>query len=107
MTKEKIQQIHVLEQNLNNFSSQRQQIQGQLMEVESALAELRTSKSAYKIVGNIMVQVDIASTRSELEEKQNMLKVRMDSIEKQEQKLREKVSSLQKDVMEELENEKQ
>ena len=101
-TQEKINQLSMLEQNMQNFASQKQQFQAQLMEAESAEKELENSRDAYKIIGNIMVARDKSRAKDELKEKQTLLKKRIDAFEKQESKLRERAEALQKEVLEEM-----
>ena len=48
----KIAKLQTLEQNIQNYSLQKQNFQSQLIEVDNALYELKKSKGqAYKIVG--------------------------------------------------------
>lgn len=101
--KEKINQIQVIQQSMQNLSMQRQQSQIQETEIESALAELDKTDSSYKIIGNIMVKTDKNTLKNELKEKHEMLKIRISSLEKQEEKLRANVESLQKEVLKEIE----
>jgi prefoldin beta subunit len=88
---------------MQNLSMQRQQFQIQEAEIESALKELENTKHSYKIIGNIMVAVDKDSLKKDLQEKQQMITIRISSIEKQESKLQEKVADLQKDVLKAME----
>ncbi|MFO8016693.1 MAG: prefoldin subunit beta [Candidatus Woesearchaeota archaeon] len=96
---EKVSQLQNLEQNLQSFAMQKQNIQMQLMEVESALSEIEKTDSTYKIVGNVMVAAKKDDLKKELQNKQEMLNMRIKSVEKQEGKLREKASSMQSEVM--------
>lgn len=98
----KVNQLSLMEQNIQNFSLQKQQFQVQLMELESAEKELKDSKEAFKIIGNIMVAGDKDKIRKELADKKEILKTRIESFEKQEGKLKEKAESLQKEVLEEM-----
>lgn len=100
---EKIGQIQMVQQNMHNLASQRQQFQLQQAEVETALAEIDASEKTYKIIGNIMVSVDKVKIKEDLEEKRQMLDVRIKSIEKQETNLRDKAESIQKEVLQTLE----
>lgn len=100
---EKIGQIQLIQQNLDNFSMQRQQFQLQLSEIESALSEIDNSKNTYKIIGNIMVHADNAKLKKDLEEKKEMLGIRISTIEKQEDKLKIKAEEIQHEVMRSLE----
>jgi prefoldin beta subunit len=98
----KINQLSMMEQNLQNFALQKQQFQAQMMEVESAEKELKVSKEAFKIIGSIMVASDKDKLQKELAEKKEVLKVRIDSIEKQESKIKDKAEAMQKEVLEEM-----
>ena len=57
-TEQKIQQLQIIEQSLQNFLGQKQQFQAHVVEIESALEELKSQKTAYKIIGNVMVETD-------------------------------------------------
>jgi prefoldin beta subunit len=98
----KINQLSMMEQNLQNFALQKQQFQAQLMEVESAEKEIKDSKEAFKIIGSIMVAMDKDQLQKELAEKKEVLKMRIDSFEKQEAKIREKADALQKEVLDDM-----
>jgi prefoldin beta subunit len=103
-TQEKIGQIQLIQQNLENFSMQKQQLQLQHTEIDTALIEMETAGETYKIIGNIMISVQKSKLKKELEEKKEMLSIRIDSIEKQEEKLRVRFEELQQEVMKSLEN---
>lgn len=98
-TQEKIQQLQMLEQNLQSFLEQKQQFQAQQLEIESALAEIKDKKEAYKIVGNIMVKSSKEDIVKDLQKKREMADLRVSAIEKQEEKLKEKAATIQKEVM--------
>lgn len=101
-TEQKIGQLQLLEQGLQTFSLQKQQFQAQLMEIESALKELKEAKTAYKIVGNIMVDTKKEDLEKDLREKKERVELRIKSVEKQEKQLGEKVSSIQAEVLKRL-----
>ena len=105
-TEQKIGQLQMLERSLQNFLSQKQQFQLQYAEIESAITELETSEEAYKIVGNLMVKGDKDTLKKDLDEKKEILDLRIKSIEKQEKDTRSKAMDLQKEVMKELQAEK-
>jgi len=98
----KINQLSLMEQNLQNFALQKQQFQAQLMEIESAEKEISTSKEAYKIIGNIMVASNKEKIKKELADKKEILNTRIEAFEKQEVKLKEKAEELQKEVLDEM-----
>jgi prefoldin beta subunit len=98
----KINQLSLMEQNLQNFALQKQQFQAQLLEFESAEKELKTSKEAFKIIGNIMVSKSKEDILKDVAERKELLQTRVESFEKQEAKLKERADALQKEVLEEM-----
>ena len=102
-TEEKIQQLQLVEQNLQNIMMQKQSFQMQLMENENALNELeKTKKEAYKIVGTIMISADKEDLKKELNEQKEVFDLRIKNLEKQEKKFKEKAEDIQKEVMKEI-----
>lgn len=94
MTDEMISELSLYEQNLSHLVSQKQHFQSQILEVESALSELDNSKEFYKIIGSIMVKKDKDSIKEELDEKHKLLSIRIESIESQENVIRDKSKKL-------------
>ena len=101
-TEQKIEQLQLLEQNLRTFTLQRQQFQAQLLEIESALTEIEGSKETFKIIGGIMISAQKEDIKKDLAKKKEMLDLRIKSIEKQEEKIKEKATSTQKEVLKEM-----
>jgi len=99
---EKINRLSTMEQSLQSFLAQKQAFQSQLLELNSALDELKKTDKAYRIVGNIMVDTDKAQLEKDISEKKEMMELRIKSLEKQESKMREKTSELQSEVMKEM-----
>ena len=106
-SEEKIQQLQALEQNMQNFLMQRQQFQMQLVEVDSALDEIKNKDSVYRIIGNIMVSSNKEDVKNELEEKKKLLEIRVSNLEKQEQRLKEKADKLREGILHSLKENKQ
>jgi len=104
-TEQKIGQLQMFEQSLQNFLGQKQQFQVQLVEVESALSELSNTDKAYKIVGNIMVEADKTELKSDLQSKKEMLELRIRTMEKQETQVRERASKLQSEILKKIKKE--
>lgn len=104
-TEDKIKRLQLYEQNMQALAMQKQQFQTQLIEVETALGELEHAEVSYKIVGNIMVKSDRERLRTELNQKKDMITVRVKSLEKQEESVREKSKSLQQEVLGEMKDE--
>ena len=97
---ESIKQLQMIEQGLQSILMQKQAFQAQLIEVESALSELDKAKTAYKIVGNIMVAAEKESLKTDLSSKKEMVEVRIKTLEKQEEKMREQAAKIQSEVLE-------
>lgn len=104
-TEQKIGQLQMLEQSLQNFLGQKQQFQIQLVEIESALSELEDTEKAYKIVGNIMVESDKSELKNDLRSKKELVELRIRTIEKQESDIREKASKLQSEILKNIKKE--
>ena len=85
---------------------QKQQFQLQQVEIESALKELEKVNEAYKIVGNIMVLSEKNGLKTDLTSKKEIIELRIKTMEKQENQLREKATKLQDEVMKEMTQEK-
>ncbi len=105
-TEEKVNSLSVMEQNLQTLSNQRRNFQNQLIELESAIEELKTSGESYKIIGNIMVKADKSSLSEELDSKKQVVEVRIKSIEKQEMSVKERAKQLQSEIMDALDDSK-
>ncbi|HLC46344.1 MAG TPA: prefoldin subunit [Candidatus Nanoarchaeia archaeon] len=96
---DKISQLQMIEQNVHGFLVQKQGLQTQILEIDNALTELGKTDEAYRIVGSIMVRSKPEELKEDLESKKKMADMRLKSIEKQEEKMKEKAQSLQKDVL--------
>jgi prefoldin beta subunit len=95
----KIQELQLLQQRLQVFAAQKQQLQLQQIETEGALAELETAKPpVYRMVGELLVEKPIADLKKELKERKEEIELRIKTVEKQELKSREKAQELQKEI---------
>jgi len=103
-TARKLQEMTIIEQSIQNLSLQKQSLQFEVNEAISALEELGKSqeKEAFKIVGQIMVKSKKDDLEKEMNEKKDMAELRIKSIGKQEQSLREKLLSVREEVMKKL-----
>jgi prefoldin beta subunit len=103
---EKISQLQILEQNLQNFSMQKQSFQAQLLEIDNAIEELsKNKKESYKIIGPIMVLTPAEELKKDLESRKEVVELRVKNFEKQEEKIKEKAEKLQEEVMKKIKNE--
>lgn len=96
---EATQQLAQAEQSLEQFSMQKKQFQNQLLEADASTDALENTDDAYKLIGNLMVKQSADDLKKELGERQETLRVRIATIEKQEEKLRSKVKELREVVM--------
>jgi len=101
-TEEKIGRMQLMEQNIQNFLMQKQQFQTQMIEITSALEELENTETAYKIVGNVMVLSKKEDLKKDLEQKKEMVELRIKAIEKQESDIKDKAKTLQQEVLSEM-----
>lgn len=89
---------------MQSFNMQKQQLQANILEFESALEELDNTDASYKIIGNIMVKVDQDKLKKSLEEDKKNAEIRIKAVEKQEDSMKEKAKRIQQEVMEEMKN---
>ena len=97
-TEQEISQLQLYEQSLQSILMQKQQFQSQSLEIDSALKELEGTTEAYKIVGNIMVASKKEDLKKDLESKKETSNLRIKTIEKQENQIRDKAKKLQEEV---------
>ena len=102
MSNENMSKLQLFEQQLSNMTVQKQSFQSQMAEIESAMSGLKGKKTAYKIIGNIMVEQTKDNLEKDLKEKKNLAELRLKSIEKQESEIREKAKSLQKEILKDI-----
>ena len=97
---EKIAQLQMFEQNIQGFLMQKQSLQAQLIELESALKELDSTDTPYRIIGNIMVKTKKEDLKKDLEQKKEMVELKIKSLEKQEDRIKERAKKTQSEVLE-------
>ncbi len=96
---EKIHELQILEQNLQNIFLQKQAFQMELSETQSASREVEDSNDeVFKIVGQLMIKTDKAKVKKELSNKEKILTLRTKTIEKQEASLMEKLNILREEL---------
>jgi len=105
-TQKKISQLQLMEQNIQALLQQRQQFQQKIVEISSALNEIKGTDKAFKIIGNIMVLKEKTELEKDLKHKKELMEIRIKNVEKQETQIRSKAKDLQTEIMEKLEKEK-
>ena len=97
---EKIIKLQSLEQNLQQLIIKKQAIHSQLIEIEVAIEEIKKKpKHAFKIVGAIMVSSSNEDLEKYLNEKKEILDLKIRKIEKQEEELRDKLKNDQEEIL--------
>jgi len=99
-TQNKIQNIQALDQNLQNLLGQKQLFQLEINETENALKEVKKTKNdIFKITGQVMLKTTKQDIEKDLKEKNDVLKLRLKAIEKQETIFREQLERIKSEVM--------
>jgi prefoldin beta subunit len=102
---EQLARLQQIQQSLDALLLQKQQLELELSESESALAELEKSapgEVVYRQVGRILIKSDRDALLKELKEKKEILTIRQTSLTKQEARLKEKLSELQTQLREKI-----
>ena len=95
-----IQEVQFLEQTLQNFFFQKQALQMELTEMQSALKEIENSKEdVYKLIGQLMIMVSKSEIKEELFEKEKILNLKIKNLEKQEKSLSEKLEQIRRQIL--------
>jgi len=104
MDQEKIQELQILEQRLQNTILQKQAFQIEIAETNSALEELEKSgDEVFKIIGQLMIKSEKSKINEELLEKKKILELRIKSFEKQESSLAEQLEKFQEEIQNQIE----
>lgn len=97
---QKLQELQILEQSLQQIFFQKQSFQIELLETESALKEIKNSgDEIYKVIGQLMIKSNKEKIEEELEKKKNLTQERINEIDKQEEILTKRLNSLRKDII--------
>ena len=85
MDNQKIQEIQILEQNIQNLLLQKQAFDMELSESRAALKEIENAKDdVFKLIGQLMIKSDKNKVKEELLNKEKILNLRLSTIGKQE-----------------------
>lgn len=100
MEQQKIQQLQFLEQNLQAIMMQKQTFQMDFDENTLAINEIKKTKdSVYKIIGQIMINSPKDKVIKELEEKQKLIEMRVQSLKKQEEMMQKQLQDMKDEVL--------
>ena len=99
--RQQLARFQQLQQTLNVILAERQRLEAELLEVKDALEALEKSPDdalVYKAVGPVLIQSSKQKLIEELNEKKELAETRLKLLEKQEQRTREQLESLQKEL---------
>jgi len=95
---ERLLRLQQLQQTLQAVLTQKQQLELELTETEQALSELEKLTDdavVYKSIGSLLVKTEKTKTTTELNERKDLLNMRIGVLGKQEERLRSQVKDLQ------------
>lgn len=94
---QRVRELQFLEHTLQNILIQKQSLELERNELTNAITELASStEDVYRVIGNIMVRATKPQLKKDIEEKQRVITLRLNAIEKQEAIIELKASELQK-----------
>ena len=102
---QRLLRLQQLQQTLQGVMAQKQQLEMQLTEVEQAVSELeKLNETAviYKSIGALLVKSEKDKVTAELTERKELLKMRVDVLAKQEERLRTQAKDLQEKLQQDL-----
>ena len=97
--------LQQLQQTLSVLVAERQRLEAELIEVKGALEELEKASDdarVYKAVGPVLVQSSREKLVEELKERKELAETRLKLLEKQEQRTKSQLETLQKEIQEAL-----
>lgn len=99
MDENKLQEMQILDQRLQNTVLQKQSFQIELAETSSALEELeKAGDEVFKIIGQLMIKSEKSKMKEELNNKKKILELKVKSFEKQEEILSSQLEKFQKEL---------
>ena len=101
-------QANAYQQQIQSFMVQKESLNMQLMEINKAVEDLEKSKETevYKISGPVLIKTKKADAKKDLKDKQDLIKMRLESIEKNEKRIKDKIEELRGKLSESTGSEK-
>jgi prefoldin beta subunit len=102
---QRLLRLQQLQQTMQGVMAQKQQLTMQLNEAENAAKELEKLTDdavVYKSIGALLVKGEKAKVAAELTERKELLKMRVDVLAKQEERLKTQVKELQDKLQQDL-----
>ena len=98
-----IAQLQMLEQNLKSIEMQKQNMQLQLLESENSLKELKDYNGRpFKIIGPIMIETNKDGLVKDINERIELIRVRLESMEKHENSMKKQFEDIQGELIKHL-----
>jgi prefoldin beta subunit len=96
-TQQMLIELQTFQQQMQTVMMQKESLSIQKMELEKALEELKkaTSEDVYKAVGPILIKSTKKDLDKELAEKNETIELRLKSLQKQEDRIKEKLKEVQ------------
>lgn len=102
---QRLLRLQQLQQNLQGVMAQKQQLTMQLTETENATKELEKLADdavVYKSIGALLVKAEKTKVSADLADRKELVKMRVDVLAKQEERLRTQVKELQEKLQQDL-----
>ena len=102
---QRLLRLQQLQQTLQGVVNQKQQVEMQLNEVEQAVGELeKLTETAiiYKSIGALLIKSEKGKVTSDLTDRKELLKMRVEVLTKQDERLRTQVKDLQEKLQRDL-----
>lgn len=101
-TKQSILEFQAYQQQLQSIVMQKENLKLQDLEIDKALEELQDSKqkTAFKITGSVMVSKPVEEIVNDLKETKEAISIRVNSFDKTEAKVAERLRELQEKIKE-------
>lgn len=102
---QRLLRLQQLQQNLQGVMAQKQQLTMQLTETENATKELEKLADdaiVYKSIGALLVKAEKVKVSADLADRKELVKMRVDVLTKQEERLRTQVKELQEKLQQDL-----
>lgn len=98
---EMIKKLQQIQQQLQVLMYQKQNVQVQQAEIENALKEVESGESTdlYEIIGTVMIKRDREGLLKSLKEKNEILELRLSTLEKQIDNLSKTAKDIQDEVI--------
>lgn len=105
VVQERLLRLQQLQQTLQATLAQKQQIDLELGETDSALEEMQKvadDVQIYKSIGSLLIKTEKAKIAAELTERKELLNTRVSVLTKQEERLRSQMKDLQTKLQQDL-----